>query len=397
MMFFLVSISILFLAYFYLGRRLISPIRLTAAKKRALWLSLLVIPLLMPLSFLFRFLFKNNILIDLIGWIAFILMGFFSLVIILLLLKDLFYLSFLMYKGLKRTFLRKNRELKYRFDPERRRFMINSINLGIIGSSAFLTGYGIYEAHRRPLLQNIAITIPQLPAILEGFKIAQFTDLHVGPTIKRKFVRSVVDQVNNLNADIIVCTGDLVDDQVVNIREDVSPIKDLYAPKGVYFVTGNHEYYVGVEPWLDEIARLGLTILLDEHRLIEYDDQKIILSGVTDYSAKQFVADHRSDPQAALSEAPDGYVKILLAHQPRNIFAAAKAGYDLQISGHTHGGQYFPWSLLVTLGQPYVSGLHKHNNTWIYVSRGTGYWGPPIRLGVPSEVTVYTLTQQKTI
>jgi predicted MPP superfamily phosphohydrolase len=397
MIFFAVSISILFLAYFYLGRRLISPSGLSPTKKRVLWLSFLVIPLLMPLSFLFRFLFKNSILIDLMGWIAFVLIGFFSLVIILLMLKDIINLSLRMYTGIKHAIRGKDNKQKYPINPDRRRFIINSINFGILGSSAFLTGFGMYEARRKAVIQNIAITIPHLPTKFEGFRIAQFTDLHVGPTIKRKFVQSVVDQINKLNANLIVCTGDLVDDLVSNIREDVSPIKDLYAPKGVYFVTGNHEYYVGVESWLDEIDRLGLTLLLDKHRLIEQDDQKIILAGVTDYGAKQFVAEHRSDPQAALAQAPDGHVKILLAHQPRNIFTAANTGYDLQISGHTHGGQYFPWSMLVTLGQPYVSGLHKHDNTWIYVNRGTGYWGPPIRLGVPSEITVFTLTKQKPV
>ena len=139
-----------------------------------------------------------------------------------------------------------------------------------------------------------------------------------------------------------------------------------------------------------------MTVLVDENRTIECNSQRIILAGVSDYRSKQFVPQHKSDPKAALLNSADGDVKILLAHQPRSIFAASEVGYDLQISGHTHGGQYFPWSMFVTLGQPYVSGLHKHHNTWIYVNRGTGYWGPPMRIGVPSEVTLFTLTHQKT-
>ncbi len=171
----------------------------------------------------------------------------------------------------------------------------------------------------------------------------------------------------------------------------LKPLKDLDAPRGVFFITGNHEYYSGVEPWLDEMQRLGLTVLLNDHRLLEQQNSKIVIAGVTDYSAGQFIPAHASDPHKAIQGAEAVPVKILLAHQPRNIFAAASAGYDLQISGHTHGGQYLPWKYLVTLNQPYIAGLHRHEHTWIYVNRGTGYWGPPLRLGVPSEITLFKL------
>jgi predicted MPP superfamily phosphohydrolase len=268
-----------------------------------------------------------------------------------------------LFKRIERFIYKSKSEHKHPFDPQRRQFMITSLNFGILGASAIMTGYGLYEARRQPILQNIDIPISKLSPDLEGFKIAQFTDLHIGPTIKRRFVQSVVDQVNGLSADIIVCTGDLVDDFVHNISDDVAPIKDLQATRGVYFVTGNHEYYVGAEPWIDEIERLGLTVLLDENRTIEYNSQNIILAGVSDYRSKQFIPHHKSDPKGALLNSVDSDVKILLAHQPRSIFAASEAGYDLQISGHTHGGQYFPWSMFVTIGQPYVSGLNKHHNT----------------------------------
>jgi hypothetical protein len=160
---------------------------------------------------------------------------------------------------------------------------------------------------------------------------------------------------------------------------------------GNYFVTGNHEYYSGVIEWIEEVRRLGFTVLINEHRIITSGKSKMLLAGVTDYRESRILTDHRSDPQKALNAAAKTDIKILLAHQPKSIFDAARAGYDLQISGHTHGGQFFPWNLVVGLTQPYVSGLHQHADTQIYVSRGTGYWGPPVRVGSPSEITLIKL------
>jgi len=147
-----------------------------------------------------------------------------------------------------------------------------------------------------------------------------------------------------------------------------------------------------VEPWIKEAGRLGFDVLLNEHRIIRRGESRMIIAGVTDYGAGDFVRAQESSPSAALSGAPEGLVKILLAHQPRSIHEATRAGYHVQISGHTHGGQFFPWNHLATLNQPYIKGLHRHENTWIYVSRGTGYWGPPLRIGIPPEITVITLT-----
>jgi hypothetical protein len=143
--------------------------------------------------------------------------------------------------------------------------------------------------------------------------------------------------------------------------------------------------------WVEEVRRLGFSVLINEHRIITSGNQKMLLAGVTDYREGRMLTAHRSDPHKALKAAPATDVKILLAHQPKSIFAASRAGYDLQISGHTHGGQFFPWNLFVGLSQPYISGLHKHENTQIYVSRGTGYWGPPMRVGSPSEITLIKL------
>ncbi len=278
-------------------------------------------------------------------------------------------------------------------DPERRGFLIRSVNLGIVTGSFLLTGQGFHEARRRPQVTEVAVPIRDLPPGLEGLRIAQISDIHVGPTIKRGFVTGVVETVAGLQADLIVLTGDLPDGTVSVLREDTAPLGDLSAPYGKYFVTGNHEYYSGVLAWLEEVERLGFRTLLNEHTLLTHSDETLLLAGVTDYSAGRFLPSHRSDPAKALSGFSGSAVKILLAHQPRSIFAASEAGYDLQISGHTHGGQFYPWNAVVEWVQPYLKGLHRHESTWIYVNRGTGYWGPPLRLGVPSEITLIRLTK----
>jgi hypothetical protein len=153
-------------------------------------------------------------------------------------------------------------------------------------------------------------------------------------------------------------------------------------------VTGNHEYYAGAGPWIAEFRRLGLNVLLNEHAVLTHDGAPLVIAGVTDFSSHHFNPQQRSDPAAALAGAPaNAGARILLAHQPRSASAAATAGYDLQLSGHTHGGQFWPWNLFVRFQQPFTAGLHKLNQLWVYVSRGTGYWGPPNRFGAPSEIT----------
>jgi predicted MPP superfamily phosphohydrolase len=381
--FFLVSSSILIAAHFYIGKRLINKLNIAPQIKKIIWILLFLFPLFTPASFIFRAVNTPGFLSDIIGWLAYLEMGFFSLLIIMVFFRDIL----LLLNGIRQKFASANK-----FDPERRAFMLNSVNYSIIGTSVLLTGYGFFEARRIPRTEQIRIFLPGLPAEFEGYRIVQFSDLHVGPTIKRQFVQDVVNQILNLDADAIVFTGDLVDGSVAQLRHDVAPLAELRAPDGVYFVTGNHEYYSGALDWIAEADRLGMRVLLDGHEIISRENKILVMAGVTDFSAPGMIPAHVSDPHKALSGAPGSAVKILLAHQPRNIYEAAKAGFDLQISGHTHGGQYYPWRYVVTFSQPYVSGLHLHENTWIYVNRGTGYWGPPVRIGVPSEITVLTLT-----
>jgi len=389
--FIIIWMTLLILIYFYIGYRLIKPANLTRHQKWIAWSVIAITPLTLPLSFLFRYSTNENILITLINWMTYIGFGFFSLVLAGLVFRDILLLITKPYQMILHQINKKGSAANKKFDPERRLFMLNATNIGVIGAAALMTGYGIYEARRKPILEQVTVPLIGIGPKGEGFKIAQFTDIHAGYTIKRGFIQSAVEQVNNLGADAIVFTGDMVDGTVQSLRDDVKPLKDLNASYGVYFVTGNHEYYSGAEAWIEEIERLGLTVLLNDHKIIQYKESRIMIAGVTDYRAEAIIPEHKSDPRRAMGDAVESDVKILLAHQPKSIFAAAELGFDLQISGHTHGGQYIPWSFLVTLDQPFIKGLHKHKNTWIYVNRGTGYWGPPVRVGIPSEVTLITL------
>lgn len=254
----------------------------------------------------------------------------------------------------------------------------------IVSGALLLTAVGLVQA-RRPRVVRVTVPIQDLPADLAGLRIVQVSDLHVGPTIRRRFVDAVVDVANALAPDLVAVTGDVADGFVPELRDHVAPLARLRAPLGTFFVTGNHEYYWDPRGWTRELERLGLSVLSNEHRILVRGNGRLLLAGVTDLSAAP-------DPVAALAGAPDSDVRVLLAHQPRSAYAARDAGFHLQLSGHTHGGQFFPFNLLVRLFQPFVAGLHRLEEMWLYVSRGTGYWGPPLRLWAPSEITLIELT-----
>lgn len=268
--------------------------------------------------------------------------------------------------------------------------------------AALVTSLGFWNARRTAAVVEVTIPIANLPSALQGFSVVQISDIHVGPTIKLPYLQRIVDRVNGLNANMVAITGDLVDGSVHALSAHVAPLAQLRSTHGTFFVTGNHEYYSGAHAWIDALRVLGLTVLMNEHVLIEHNTDTqdpetatMVIAGVADYSAHLFDEAHRSDPHKALHLAPDKAVfKLLLAHQPRSAAAAAKAGFDLQLSGHTHGGQFWPWNHFVKLQQPFTAGLHRLQNMWVYTSRGTGYWGPPKRFGAPSEITHLRLVRE---
>jgi len=273
-------------------------------------------------------------------------------------------------------------------DPVRRQLLARgaAIATGVIAAGAAARGLanGLGEVEVR----EVEVKLARLPPALAGMTIVQLSDVHVGPLIGSRFIEQLVARVNALKPDAIVITGDLVDGSVAELGQHVAPLSKLSARWGRYFVTGNHEYYSGVDEWLPELSRHGLRVLRNE-RVTLGDAASIDLAGIDDAHADRFGGDHGADLVKAVRERDLERELVLLAHQPLAIDDAAKVGVGLQLSGHTHGGQIWPFEHIVKLVQPYVAGLHTHGETTtqIYVSRGTGFWGPPMRIGAPAEIS----------
>jgi len=354
----------------YIGWRLLSAFSIGPAGVIAGVALLIVCCIVIPRSVRTRTM-RNQKLAAVLAWVGLTAMGFFSSLFMLTVLRDVLLLG-------AQVFLSRQQAV----------FWVVPSALGTLGLALFITLAGLIAARRRPAVVEINIPVADLPQALHGFTIAQISDVHVGPTIKRGFVEAIVRRVNGLQADLIAVTGDLVDGSVQQLSGHTAPLAGLAARHGAYFVTGNHEYYSGERAWTEEIRRLGLQVLKNEHVVLEHNGALLVLAGVTDISAHRFDPAQRSDPAAALRGAPaNAGARILLAHQPSSAAAAASAGFDVQISGHTHGGQFWPWNLFIHFFQPFTGGLHRLKSLWVYVSRGTGYWGPPNRFGVPSEIT----------
>lgn len=391
-MWIIIVLTVATLLTLYLGLRLINPSPLSRKWKILAWLFVGTLLFGQRLTwFLQRKGFYGELL-GIIDWVGFIFLGMVSILVVLMLLRDIP----CMFKGVcsffYKLFVRRSKR-PYFIEPdhERRRFMLNATNAAILAATVPLTGYAMFVARSKPTVTHIDLPVAGLPDGLDGFTIAQISDTHIGPTLRGDWMRMVVNEINALKPDMVVHTGDLVDGSVATLNGAVRPIANIKAPHGVWMCTGNHEYYSGVHDWLAEARRLKMIPLVNEHTLIDTGAGKILLAGVSDIRGNRLEPSHVSSPADAIKGAPAHDVSILLAHQPRSVYDASKAGFDIQLSGHTHGGQYFPYTLAIHLFQPYVSGLHRHDDTLLYVNIGTGYWGPPMRLGTQPEITLHTL------
>lgn len=369
---FVVVLSLLVLLLVYIGMRLLPGLGLGMAGNAAGVLLLGLLGALVPVGLMSSSLRRRR-WSNLVAWLGLLSMGLFSSLLVGTLLRDLVLLALLPFDALT---------------PE----IAHGSALAVPLVALAVTVVGYVNARRVARVVEVDVPIRDLPAELDGYAIAQISDIHVGPTIKRAYLNAIVNKVNGLGADAIAVTGDLVDGSVQRLAMHTEPLARLKANDGVFFVTGNHEYYSGALEWIAEVRRLGLTVLMNEHVVRRRGNASVMIAGVADYTAHHFHPEHKSDPQRAVRGAPPEVgVRVLLAHQPRSAPAAAAAGFDLQLSGHTHGGQFFPWNLFVPLQQPFVAGLHRVRDMWVYISRGTGYWGPPKRFGAPSEITLVRL------
>ncbi|MFJ5635441.1 metallophosphoesterase [Streptomyces goshikiensis] len=267
----------------------------------------------------------------------------------------------------------------------RRRFVARVVGGAAVAAAAGTVGYGTYGVLRGPRVKRVTVPLAKLPRAAHGFRIAVVSDVHLGPILGRAHTARIVDTVNRTQPDLIAIVGDLVDGNVHDLGPAAEPLRGLRARHGSYFVTGNHEYFSGAQQWIDHVRELGLTPLENARRPLPLFD----LAGVNDVQGES--EGHGPDFEAALGDRDRSRAAVLLAHQPIVIHDAVRHGVDLQLSGHTHGGQLWPGNYLAELANPTVAGLERYGDTQLYVSRGAGAWGPPVRVGAPSDITVVEL------
>ncbi len=277
-------------------------------------------------------------------------------------------------------------------DPGRRLAMSRLLAAAVAVLGAALGTTALRSGLRRVQVKRVTAVVPQLPPAWEGARVVQLTDVHVGPTLGRDFIEEIVSEVNALGPDLVVITGDLVDGSVEQLRHHVAPLAGLRSKHGTFFVTGNHEFYSGHADWCEHLGALGLQVLRNRRVSLGEAEAQIDIAGVEDFQSRHYPGAPGPDLRAALADREPGRLCILLAHQPRAVREAAELGVQLQLSGHTHGGQLWPWGkLLARLQQPVISGLARFGETLVYVSNGTGYTGTPMRLGAPAEITLIRL------
>ncbi|MEV5431494.1 metallophosphoesterase [Streptomyces sp. NPDC052701] len=273
--------------------------------------------------------------------------------------------------------------------PSRRLFVSRVVAGAAAAAAVGTVGHGTYGVLSGPKVKRVTVPLAKLPRGAHGFRIAVVSDIHLGPVLGRGFAQKVVDTINATQPDLIAVVGDLVDGSVKDLGPAAAPLAGLTARHGAYFVTGNHEYFSGAEQWVEEVRRLGLRPLENARTELPHFD----LAGVNDVAGEE--EGQGPDFARALGDRDPARACVLLAHQPVQIHEAVEHGVDLQLSGHTHGGQLFPGNLVASAANPTLAGLERYGDTQLYVSRGAGAWGPPTRVGAPSDITVVELASRR--
>lgn len=377
----IVMTSVLFVLWAIVCWRMIAPLTVRRSVKIVLAAGLFIA---LVLYYVTRLFVREGLPVEInttLRWIGYLSLGFISLTIPFLFVKEM-----LQFGG--RVVTNKKEPL----DGARRAFLHNAGNAVVMAAVFPTMSFSIKEAFEKPVVKQNVLRIAGLHSDLEGMTIAQISDLHVGSILDGEWLKALMAQVEALHPDMFVLTGDAIDGRVSRVGKELDALLEFEAPLGKFFVTGNHEFYSGVDGWVDQLRALNFTVLNNEHTLVRKGEGKLLMAGVWDYHGDKFGKQYVSDPFAAKAGAPEHDLSILLAHQPKNIFEASKAKFDIQLSGHTHGGQYFPWTYAVHLFQPFVKGMHNVDGSTLYVNTGTGFWGPPMRLTVPPEITLHTVT-----
>ncbi|MHC5258068.1 metallophosphoesterase [Streptomyces sp. UC4497] len=267
------------------------------------------------------------------------------------------------------------------------------VTWAVLGVSAVLLVWGYAEARRVPRVRRLDVQLPRLGAGLDGTRVVLITDTHYGPLDRARWSARLCETVNSLEADLVCHTGDIADGTADRRRAQATPLGTVQATRARVYVTGNHEYYSEAQGWVDLMDELGWEPLRNRHLLLERGGDTLVVAGVDDVTAESSgLAGHRAHLAGALDGADPDLPVLLLAHQPKFVDRAASQGIDLQLSGHTHGGQIWPFHHLVRLDQPALAGLSHHGaRTLLYTSRGAGFWGPPFRVFAPSEITLLVL------
>ncbi len=378
LIFFGVIFGLTFALHYYLWARLVRDPGLPEPWRQVATVALILLGLSIPASMLVWRVLPRTVAIP-IAWIGYVWMGAMFLTLVLLWGGELARWGWVKYAQVMAV------------NAGRRDFLAQVLAGGAATFAIALSGWGVWSAVRPVEVKRLTVRLKKLPEELRGLRLVQLTDMHVGPTIGRSFVEDIVSKVNRLNPDIVAITGDLIDGSVAELGDAVGHLGKIRSKLGTFFVTGNHEYYSGADAWLTFLVDIGVRPLRNEHVELGDNGASIHVAGVDDWTAHQFGNGHGADMSRALQGRDDTKPVVLLAHQPVHFDQAKEHGVDLQISGHTHGGQIFPFGFLTRLVQPFVSGLHRRGDSQIYVSSGTGYWGPPMRIAAPAEITLIEL------